>query len=44
MSLAERWSVVAFFVVYACAKRALNAARGLPGPTRYAGLELPPPG
>jgi inorganic pyrophosphatase len=44
MSVAERWSVVAFFRVYARAKRALNAARGLAGPTRYAGLELPPPG
>jgi inorganic pyrophosphatase len=42
MSAADRARVALFFSVYSRAKRALNALRGLPGPTRYAGLELPP--
>ena len=36
----DRLQIAVFFRVYAQAKRALNALRGRPGHTRYAGLEL----
>jgi inorganic pyrophosphatase len=37
----DRLQLDVFFRVYARAKRVLNAARGLPEPTEYRGLELP---
>jgi inorganic pyrophosphatase len=40
LSARERISIDAFFNFYARVKRLVNAARGLPGPTHYAGLEL----
>jgi inorganic pyrophosphatase len=39
---ADRLQLELFFRVYARAKRVLNAARRLPEPTEYRGLELPP--
>ncbi|MDR0965327.1 MAG: inorganic diphosphatase [Myxococcales bacterium] len=35
----DRWTIEAFFAVYAAFKRTLNAARGRPGRTAFAGLE-----
>lgn len=40
---AERLVVTTFFRLYALAKTALNAWRGLPGPTRYEGWSEGPP-
>jgi inorganic pyrophosphatase len=42
LSAVDRLRIALFFAVYSRGKRALNALRGLPGPTHYAGLELPP--
>ena len=38
----DRQALVLFFTLYARAKRVLNRARGLPGGTRFGGLELAP--
>ena len=37
----DQMQLEVFFRVYSRAKRILNAARGLSGPTEYRGLELP---